>query len=108
MIDINERSTIMLLCSIERIFEANRTEGVELEVLSNPEFLAEGTAIADLLNPSRVLIGIYVPLSCLTVKTGFCQLLVNDQDNFIHLMFAYFATSITIKHKIKMTAESVY
>lgn len=27
------------------------------EVLSNPEFLAEGTAIADLLRPSRVLIG---------------------------------------------------
>ena len=49
----------MCFSSIERIFEANRTEGVQLEVLSNPEFLAEGTAISDLLNPSRVLIGMY-------------------------------------------------
>jgi UDPglucose 6-dehydrogenase len=35
----------------------NTGNGVEFEILSNPEFLAEGTAIEDLLNADRVLIG---------------------------------------------------
>ena len=35
----------------------NTGNGVQFQILSNPEFLAEGTAIEDLLNPDRILIG---------------------------------------------------
>ncbi len=55
---IVEKSTIPVKTAetIKEILAAN-TRGVKFEVLSNPEFLAEGTAVADLQQPDRVLIG---------------------------------------------------
>ncbi|MBD3421688.1 MAG: nucleotide sugar dehydrogenase [Chitinivibrionales bacterium] len=53
-----EKSTLPLRTAraMERILEANK-KGLHFDVLSNPEFLAEGTAINDLNDPDRVLIG---------------------------------------------------
>ncbi|MBL9186825.1 MAG: UDP-glucose 6-dehydrogenase [Opitutaceae bacterium] len=55
---IVEKSTIPVRTAetIKDILAAN-TRGYAFEVLSNPEFLAEGTAVADLQAPDRVLIG---------------------------------------------------
>ena len=55
---IVEKSTLPVRTAdaMERVLHAGDNP-VHFEVLSNPEFLAEGTAIADLENPDRVLIG---------------------------------------------------
>jgi UDPglucose 6-dehydrogenase len=53
-----EKSTLPVrtAAAMERILNSN-DKGIHFEVLSNPEFLAEGTAIKDLEEPDRVLIG---------------------------------------------------
>ncbi len=55
---IVEKSTLPVRTAdaMARILNAN-DKGIHFEVASNPEFLAEGTAVQDLLSPDRVLIG---------------------------------------------------
>jgi len=57
---IVEKSTVPVqtASAISKILRANSSDpSIKFQVLSNPEFLAEGTAVRDLLAPSRVLIG---------------------------------------------------
>ncbi|CAG7911196.1 unnamed protein product, partial [Brassica rapa] len=53
-----EKSTVPVKTAeaIEKILTHN-SKGIKFQILSNPEFLAEGTAIEDLFKPDRVLIG---------------------------------------------------
>ena len=53
-----EKSTLPVRTAqaMERILNSN-TAGLRFDVVSNPEFLAEGTAIKDLEDPDRILIG---------------------------------------------------
>jgi UDPglucose 6-dehydrogenase len=53
-----EKSTIPVKTAeaLKTVLEANSPNG-KFQILSNPEFLAEGTAIADLEKPDRILIG---------------------------------------------------
>ena len=52
---VKTAQTIKVILDSSKINNSN--ENRTFSVLSNPEFLAEGTAINDLLNPDRVLIG---------------------------------------------------
>jgi len=53
-----EKSTLPVRTAeaMERILNSNG-QGIHFDIVSNPEFLAEGTAIRDMENPDRVLIG---------------------------------------------------
>lgn len=54
-----EKSTLPVRTAekIKEILNANKQSNIHFEILSNPEFLAEGTAIQDLFKSDRVLIG---------------------------------------------------
>jgi UDPglucose 6-dehydrogenase len=77
---IIEKSTLPVRTAeaLERILKTN-TKGLHFDVISNPEFLAEGTAMKDLENPDRVLIG------SRQTKQGLkaCQSLVDVYANWV-------------------------
>ncbi|MDL2264154.1 UDP-glucose/GDP-mannose dehydrogenase family protein, partial [Synergistaceae bacterium OttesenSCG-928-I11] len=54
-----------------RIESRLRERGIEhaVEIISNPEFLKEGAAVADCLSPDRVIVGAASERACETMKT---------------------------------------
>ena len=54
-----EKSTVPVRTAeaMEHILNSDNENGIHFDVISNPEFLAEGTAIRDMEQPERVLIG---------------------------------------------------
>lgn len=75
---IIEKSTLPVrtAAAMERILNSN-DKGLHFEVLSNPEFLAEGTAIQDLINPDRVLIGCHQTPSGLAACAEMVEIYAN-------------------------------
>ena len=75
-----EKSTLPVKTALamERILNC-RENGIHFDVLSNPEFLAEGTAVRDLEHPDRILIGSRETDSGLKAR----QTLVDIYENWV-------------------------
>ncbi len=75
---IVEKSTLPVRTALamERILTSNDS-GIHFDVLSNPEFLAEGTAIRDLEDPDRVLIGSRLTESGLKARDELVEIYAN-------------------------------
>jgi len=75
-----EKSTLPVKTALAMEKILNSAKGkIRFDVLSNPEFLAEGTAIEDLENPDRVLIGSHETRSGLKAR----QELVNIYSRWV-------------------------
>ena len=67
---------------IKRIIDENKINNVEIEIVSNPEFLKEGVAIEDCLRPDRVIIGTDSANAIQTLKELYAPFVANH-DRFI-------------------------
>jgi len=78
--------------------------GVDFDVVSNPEFLREGSAIKDLLEPDRIVIGVngprpvekmkelYAPLKCkhiMITDINSAELIKHASNSFLALKISY-------------------
>jgi UDPglucose 6-dehydrogenase len=70
-----EKSTLPVKTALamEKILSSTQG-GITFDVLSNPEFMAEGTAVKDLENPDRVLIGSRETKSALKARNQLIEL----------------------------------
>lgn len=75
---IVEKSTLPVRTAeaLENILHYN-DKGLKFDIISNPEFLAEGTAIKDLYNPDRVLIGSRETESGLKARASIVEIYAN-------------------------------
>ncbi|HEY3329585.1 MAG TPA: UDP-glucose/GDP-mannose dehydrogenase family protein [Capsulimonadaceae bacterium] len=98
---------------VRKIIEANQPAGTQFDVVSNPEFLREGSAIKDTLEPDRIIIGsnnkdsamklveLYAPLERPMIMTD-----VESAELIKYASNAFLAVKITFANAIANICEA--
>jgi UDPglucose 6-dehydrogenase len=99
---------------VTQIIKQNGPEDVSFDVVSNPEFLREGSAVMDLIKPERVVIGatrrsaaqkvaeIYKPLHCPILITD-----LKSAEMIKYASNAFLATKISFVNEISNLCDKV-
>ena len=102
---------------INQIIEEERKSGVAFDVVSNPEFLREGSAIEDFMRPNRVVIGtesdqaiailkdLYSPLYL--IETPFVITDVQTSEMIKYASNAFLATKVSFINEMANICEQV-
>jgi len=102
---------------LRRIIEETRGEAAEFDVVSNPEFLREGSAVEDFMRPDRVVVGadserameimrgIYAPLYI--NRTPIVETTPESAELIKYASNAFLATKISFINEVANICENV-
>ena len=99
---------------VRDILRRHAKPGLSFDVVSNPEFLREGSAVGDLFHPDRVVIGAQNKAAALKVseiyKTLHCNVLITDPESAELVKYAsnaFLATKISFINEVANLCEKV-
>ncbi len=102
---------------VARIIKENQSQPLDFDVVSNPEFLREGSAIEDFMRPNRVVVGaeserardimseLYAPLYL--IETPFVITNVETAEMIKYASNAFLATKISFINEMANICEKV-
>ena len=98
---IVEKSTVPVQTGqwIKRLFRVNNNFS-DFDIASNPEFLREGTAVDDFLNPDRIVIGVETERAASILKELYSPIInrKSSRSDSVPLMITDLETAELIKH----------
>ncbi|TKJ47101.1 UDP-glucose 6-dehydrogenase [Candidatus Aerophobetes bacterium Ae_b3a] len=98
---IVEKSTVPVQTGqwIKRLFRVNNSLS-DFDIASNPEFLREGTAVDDFLNPDRIVIGVETERAASILKELYSPIInrKSSRSDSVPLMITDLETAELIKH----------